>query len=52
MADIILSGTGLLAGVIAIIFGILVLKFPNLLRYLVAAGFIIIGAVGILGAVL
>jgi uncharacterized membrane protein HdeD (DUF308 family) len=39
--------TGLAAGIIAIIFGILVLAFPRILNYLVAIFLIIAGAIAI-----
>jgi len=42
--------TGLVAGVIAVIFGIVVLIFPKILNYLVGAFLIIIGAIAIFQA--
>jgi len=42
--------TGLIGGVIAVIFGIVVLIFPKILNYLVGAFLIIIGAIAIFQA--
>lgn len=42
--------TGLVMGVIAIIFGILILIIPRILNYLVAAYLIIFGAIAIFQA--
>jgi len=42
--------TGLIAGVIAVIFGIVILIFPKILNYLVGAFLIIIGAIAIFQA--
>ena len=42
--------TGLVAGVIAVVFGILVLIFPKVLNYLVGAFLIIVGAIAIFQA--
>jgi hypothetical protein len=42
--------TGLLMGIIAVVFGIVILIFPRLLNYLVAAYFIIFGAIAIFQA--
>ncbi len=42
--------TGLVAGVIAVIFGIVILIFPRILNYLVGAFLIIIGAIAIFQA--
>jgi len=39
--------TGLVAGIIAVIFGIVVLIVPRILNYLVAAFFIIAGGIAI-----
>jgi hypothetical protein len=40
---------GLWLGIIAIVFGILILVFPHLLNWLVGIGLIVIGVVAILG---
>jgi hypothetical protein len=42
--------TGLIMGVIALIFGILILIIPRILNYLVAAYLIIFGAIAIFQA--
>ena len=39
--------TGLVAGIIAVVFGIVVLIVPRILNYLVAAFFIIAGGISI-----
>jgi uncharacterized membrane protein HdeD (DUF308 family) len=39
--------TGLVAGIIAVVFGIIVLIVPKILNYLVAAYFIIVGGIAI-----
>jgi len=39
--------TGLWMGIIAIVFGVLVLVFPDLLRWLVAIFLIVVGVLGI-----
>jgi len=39
--------TGLIPGIIALIFGIIVLIFPHILNYIVAAFLIIIGIIAI-----
>ncbi len=41
---------GLVASVIALLFGLLIFAFPRLLNYLVAAYLVIIGLIGILAA--
>ena len=43
--------TGLVMGVIALIFGIVVMIFPRILNYLVGAFFIIAGIIAIIQAV-
>ena len=40
--------TGLWMGIIAIVFGVLVLVFPDLLRWVVAIFLIVVGVLGIL----
>ena len=40
---------GLLIGVVAIVFGIVVLIFPDLLRWIVGIALIVIGILAILG---
>ena len=42
--------SGLIGGILAILFGILILIFPRILNYLVAFYFIIIGIVMVVGA--
>jgi len=44
-----MRGNGLLIGIIAIVFGILVLIFPDLLRWIVGVALIVIGILAILG---
>jgi hypothetical protein len=39
--------TGLIAGIIAVVFGIIILIVPRILNYLVAAFFIIAGGIAI-----
>jgi len=39
--------TGLVAGIIAVVFGIVILIVPRILNYLVAAFFIIVGGIAI-----
>jgi|UPI0004B60E87 uncharacterized membrane protein HdeD (DUF308 family) len=41
--------TGLWLGIIAIVFGILVLALPDLLRWLVGIALIVVGVLAILG---
>lgn len=41
--------TGLWVGIIAIVFGILVLALPDLLRWLVGIALIVVGILAILG---
>ena len=41
---------GLLLGIISVACGILVLKFPKILNYLVGIYLIIVGAISIIGA--
>lgn len=43
---------GLFSPVLTLVFGILVLMFPKILNYLVGVYLIVIGLIGILGAVL
>ena len=40
--------SGLMVGIIAIIVGILVLGFPDLLRWIVGIGFIMVGILAVL----
>ena len=42
--------TGLVSGVLAIIFGIVVLIFPKILNYLVAAFLLIVGGIAVFQA--
>jgi hypothetical protein len=49
---IILGTGGLLASLLSLIFGVLILAFPSLLRWIVGVYLIIIGALGVIGAVL
>jgi len=46
----ILGISGLIGGILAILFGIFILIFPRILNYLVAFYFIIIGIIMLIGA--
>ena len=43
--------SGLILGIIAIIFGVLVLAFPRFLRYLVGIYFILVGILAVITAI-
>lgn len=42
--------SGIVGGVISIVFGLLVIMWPRLLRYIVGAYFIIVGVIAIVNA--
>ncbi len=50
MAFLGVSISGLIVGILAILFGIFVLVFPKILRYLIALYFIIAGVIAIINA--
>lgn len=49
---IILGTSGLVASMLTLVFGVLILAFPRLLRWIIGVYLIIIGALGVIGAVL
>lgn len=50
MATLVLSG--LIGSIITLLFGILVLAFPKFLRVFIGLWFIVLGAIGIISAVM
>jgi len=50
MVEVVLSAQ-LIGGVLALIFGIVVLLFPKIVNYLIAFYLIIIGILGIVGSI-